>query len=130
MDILFNGDFCLFLFWLLGSTTDFTPQCKFDPALALQGEITFYSSIVCMISPQIYRGCSHWSLQTLYSNRSAHLARSLGSGPLLFMTPLSSLSHCSRNSQYIFIFCYDLISTDPTLPTVFFGGRKDHGKEG
>ncbi|KAH8987211.1 hypothetical protein EDB92DRAFT_1877045 [Lactarius akahatsu] len=81
MDILFNGDFCLFLFLLLGCTTDFTPRCKFDPALALQGEITFYSSIVCTISPQIHHGCSHWSLLTLYSNRSAwHLARSLGSG--------------------------------------------------
>ncbi|KAH8993996.1 hypothetical protein EDB92DRAFT_1852134, partial [Lactarius akahatsu] len=99
MDILFNGDFCLFLFWLLGSTPDFTPGCKFDRALAPQGEITFYNVVGIW-----------WS------------------GPLLFTTPLSSLSHCSQNFQYILIFCYDLISTDPTLPTVFFLGRKDHGK--
>ncbi|KAH9033921.1 hypothetical protein EDB85DRAFT_1949575 [Lactarius pseudohatsudake] len=45
------------------------------------------------------------------------------SRPLLFTTPLSSLSHCSRNSQQIFIFC-------PTIHTVFFLGinLKDHGK--
>ncbi|KAH8999402.1 hypothetical protein EDB92DRAFT_1833999 [Lactarius akahatsu] len=112
MDILFNGGFCLFLFWLLGSTTHFTPGCKFDRALAPQGEITFYNSIACTISPKIYHG-SAW-----------HLARSLGSGGLglyFLRLTLSSLSHCSRNSQYILIFCYDLISTDPTLPT-------DHGK--
>ncbi|KAH8977316.1 hypothetical protein EDB92DRAFT_1918037 [Lactarius akahatsu] len=113
MDILFNGNFCLFLFWLLGSTTDFTPRCKFDRALAPQDEITFYNSIACTVSPQIYYG---------------KIVGIWWSGPLLFTTPLSSLSHCSRNSQYIFIFCYDLISTDPTLPTVFFLGRKDHRK--
>ncbi|KAH8979691.1 hypothetical protein EDB92DRAFT_1903398 [Lactarius akahatsu] len=84
MDILFNGDFSLFLFWLLGSTTDFTPRCTFDRALAPQGEITFYNSIACTISPQIYHGCSHWSLLTLYSNRFAwHLTRLLGSDPTL-----------------------------------------------
>ncbi|KAH8978134.1 hypothetical protein EDB86DRAFT_2995576, partial [Lactarius hatsudake] len=83
IDILFNGDFFLFLFWLLGSMTDFTPRCKFDRALAPQGEITFYNAIGWTISPQIYHGCSQWSLLTLYSNRSAwNLARSLGSGGL------------------------------------------------
>ncbi|KAH8984104.1 hypothetical protein EDB92DRAFT_1888002, partial [Lactarius akahatsu] len=104
MDILFNGDFCLFLFWLLGSTTDFTPRCrcKFDHALAPQGEITLYNSIACTISPQIYHG-SGW-----------HPARSLGSGVEILNTFL--------------FFCYDPISTDPTLPTVFFWGRKGHGK--
>ncbi|KAH9001484.1 hypothetical protein EDB92DRAFT_1826916 [Lactarius akahatsu] len=48
--------FAYFLFWLLGSTTDFTPRCKFDRALAPQGEITFYNSIACTVSPQIYYG--------------------------------------------------------------------------
>ncbi|KAH8988326.1 hypothetical protein EDB92DRAFT_1871848 [Lactarius akahatsu] len=93
MDILFNGNFCLFLFWLLGSTTDFTPRCKFDRALAPQGEITFYNSIACTVSPQIYYGCSHWHFLTLYSNRSAwHSARSLGSGGLgLYFLRLPSL---------------------------------------
>ncbi|KAH8993929.1 hypothetical protein EDB92DRAFT_1851678 [Lactarius akahatsu] len=93
MDILFNGDFSLFLFWLLGSTTHFTPGCKFDRALAPQGEITSYNSIACTISPKIHHGCSHWYLLTLYPNRSAwHLARSLGSGGLgLYFLRLTSL---------------------------------------
>ncbi|KAH9024825.1 hypothetical protein EDB85DRAFT_250650 [Lactarius pseudohatsudake] len=124
--------FAYFLFWLLGSTTDFTPRCKFDHALAPQGEITFYNSIACTISPQIYHGRSHWSLLTLYSNRSAwHLARSLGSGGLgLYFLRLPSLP-CRTVVEILNIFqFFVMISYLQILQYLlyFFLGRKDHGK--
>ncbi|KAH9002937.1 hypothetical protein EDB86DRAFT_90189 [Lactarius hatsudake] len=132
MDILSNGDFCSFLFGLLGSMTDFTPRCKFDRALAPQGEITFYNSIACTTSPQIYHGCSHWRLLTLYSNKPAwHLARSLGSGGLgLYFLRLPSLL-CRTVVEILntFIF-FVMISYLQILLYLlyFFLGRKDHGK--
>ncbi|KAH9045597.1 hypothetical protein EDB85DRAFT_44768 [Lactarius pseudohatsudake] len=83
------------------------------------------------ITPNLSWVFSLVSSNTLFQQICVAFSKIVGiwwSGPLLFTTPLSSLSHCSRNSQYIFIFCYDLISTDPTLPTVFFLGKKEHRK--
>ncbi|KAH9052052.1 hypothetical protein EDB83DRAFT_1208390 [Lactarius deliciosus] len=83
---------------VLGSTTDFTPDANL---------ITQYHSTG---PPR-----SMW-----------HLSRSLGSGGLGTFHDSSSLYQ--SNIFIFYIFCYDLISTDPTIPTVFLGGGKVHGK--
>ncbi|KAH8996955.1 hypothetical protein EDB86DRAFT_954552 [Lactarius hatsudake] len=132
MDILFNGGFLLIFLWLLGSMTDFTPRCKFDHALAPWGEITFHNSIARTVSPQIYHVCSHLSILTLYSNRSAwHLSRSLGSGGLgVYFLRLPSLT-CRTVVEILNIFLiFVMISYLQILLYLlcFFLGRKDHGK--
>ncbi|KAH8978026.1 hypothetical protein EDB86DRAFT_987888 [Lactarius hatsudake] len=84
------------------------------------------------MSPQIYNGCSHWSILTLNSNRSAwHLTRSLGSGGQgLYFLRLPSPCHTAVEIINIFLFFVMTSYLQILLYLLYFLGLKGPREEG